>query len=72
MAEQLHEARTSLSLQEEVARRTEREKRSLEEEVAQLRITLQAAEAESRALQVCKRQRKSVFTEMPYSIFTDS
>ncbi len=57
MAERLHEAHTSLSLQEEVVRRTEREKRILEEEVAQFRTNLQAAEAESRTLQVCKRQR---------------
>lgn len=72
MAERLHEAHTSLSLQEEAARHTEREKRSFEEEVAQLRITLQAAEAESRALQVCKRPKKKVVTEMPNSIFSDS
>lgn len=53
----MHEAHTSLSLQEEVAHRAEREKRSLEEEIAQLRTCLQTAEAECRALQVCKRQR---------------
>lgn len=53
----MHEAHTSLSLQAEVVRRTEREKRNLEEEVAQFRTSLQAAEAESRALQVCKRKR---------------
>lgn len=58
MAEQLHKAQMSLSLQEEASRRTEREKRSLEEEICQLRSTLQAAEAESRALTVCKRQRQ--------------
>lgn len=56
MADRLHEARTSLSLQEEVVRRAEREKRNLEEEVAQCRTSLQAAEAESRALQVCESQ----------------
>lgn len=57
MAERLHEVHTSLSLQEEVACRREREKKSVEEEVAQLRTSLQAAEAESRALQVSKRQK---------------
>ncbi|AWP11438.1 putative rootletin-like [Scophthalmus maximus] len=51
MAERLHEAHVSLSFQEEAACRTEREKRSLEEEVAQLRTSLQAVEAESRAVQ---------------------
>lgn len=53
----MHEAHTSLSLQEEEAHRAEREKRSLEEEIAQLRTCLQTAEAECRAMQVCKRQR---------------
>lgn len=57
MAERLHKAHTSLSLQEEAANRTEREKRGLEEEIAQLRSSLQAAQIESRDLQVCKRQR---------------
>lgn len=52
MAEHFHKAQRSLSLQEEVACRTEREKRSFEEEVAQLRASLQAAKVESRALQV--------------------
>lgn len=54
MAEDFHKAQRSLSLQEEVACRTEREKRSFEEEVAQLRASLQAAKVESRAQQVCK------------------
>lgn len=58
MAERLHKAHTSFSLQEEVTRHMEREKRSLEEEVAQFRSNLQAAEAESRELQVCKRRNK--------------
>lgn len=58
MAERLHEAHKSLSVQEEVARRTEREKRNLEEEVAQFRTSLQAAEAESRTLQVCNRRKE--------------
>lgn len=53
----MHEAHTSLSLQEEVAHRAEREKRSLEEEIAQLRTCLQTAEAECRALLVCIRQK---------------
>lgn len=53
----MHEALMSLSLQEEVAHRAEREKRSLEEEIAQLRTCLQTAEAECRALQVCNGQR---------------
>lgn len=57
MAEGLHEAHRSLSLQEEVIRCRERDKRKLEEEVAQFRTALQASDAESRALQVCKRQR---------------
>ena len=57
MGERLHEAHISLSLQEEAACRSEREKRSFEEEVAQLRASVQAAVAESRALQVCKSQR---------------
>ena len=57
MGERLHEALMSLSLQEEVAHRAEREKRSLEEEIAQLRTCLQTAEAECRALQVCNGQR---------------
>lgn len=52
MAARLQEAHTSLSLQEEAAQRAEREKRSSEEEAAQLRTSLQAAEAECRALQV--------------------
>ncbi|XP_034438966.1 rootletin isoform X1 [Hippoglossus hippoglossus] len=51
MGERLHEAHISLSLQEEAACRSEREKRSFEEEVAQLRASVQAAVAESRALQ---------------------
>lgn len=53
MAERLHKAHTSLSFQEEVAHRTEREKKVLEGEVAQIKIALQATEAESRSLQVC-------------------
>lgn len=57
MAERLHEAHRSLSLQEEVSHCAEREKRSLEEEVGQLRTSLQAAQAESKALQVCNSQR---------------
>lgn len=57
MTERLHEALKSLSLQEEVVRRTEREKRNLEEEASQFRTSLQAAEAESRTLQACNRKR---------------
>lgn len=53
MEERLNQAHTSLSLQEEAAHCTESEKRSLEEE---LRASLQAAQAESRALQVRKKQ----------------
>lgn len=56
MEERLNQAHASLSLQEEAAHRAEREKRSLEEELAQLRASLQAAQAESRALQVRKKQ----------------
>lgn len=52
--QQLHKAQTSLSLQQDVSHRTEREKRGLEAELAQLRTSFQAAQAESRALQVCK------------------
>lgn len=55
MAQQLHDAHTSLSVHEEAACRTKEEKRRVEEEVTQLRLSLQAAEAESRALQVCAR-----------------
>lgn len=53
MAELLQGAQTSLALQEDAARHAGRERRSLEEEVKQLRSSLQVAEAESRALQVC-------------------
>ena len=58
MAEQLLEVQTSLSQQEEVACHTEREKRILKEEVVQLRTNLQVAEAECRALQVCKKTKR--------------
>ncbi|XP_063747285.1 rootletin [Eleginops maclovinus] len=51
MSECLQETQTALSLQEEVACRTEKEKRHLEEEVARFRTGLQAAEAQSRELQ---------------------
>lgn len=51
-SEGLREAQRSLSLQEEVSHRTEMEKRSLERDVGQLRTNLQAAQAESKALQV--------------------
>ena len=57
MVEQLQEVRASLTLQEEAARRTEREKRNIQEEAAQLRTSLQAAEGQNRALQVCTRHR---------------
>lgn len=57
----MHQVHTSLSLQEEAAHRTEREKRGLEEAMARLRTSLHAAQAESRALQV---QSKDVLREM--------
>lgn len=57
MAERLHRAHTSFTLQEEVASRTEKEKRSLEEQVAQFKTSLLAAESKSRAWQVCGRLR---------------
>lgn len=55
MAEGLLEAQRSLSFQEEASHRAETEKRSLEEDVGKLRTSLQAAQTESKALQVCKR-----------------
>lgn len=58
MAEEVREAHRSLSLQEEAARRAEREKRSLEEDVAQLKTSLQAAQAENKTLQVCEDKGK--------------
>lgn len=54
--ERLQRMHTSLTQQEDLTLRTEKEKRSLEEQVAQLRTGLQVAEGESRALQVCKRK----------------
>lgn len=60
MAERLREAQRSLSLQEEVSRHAETEKRSLEKDVVQLRTSLQAAQAESKALQV--KRDKTVHT----------
>lgn len=55
--ERLQRMHTSLTQQEDLTLWTEKEKRILEEQVAQLRTTLQVAEGESRALQVCKRKR---------------
>lgn len=72
MEERLNQAHTSLSLQEEAAHRTERETRSLEEE---LRASLQAAQAESRAFQVRKKQNivernvDSIFFEAEQILF---
>ncbi|KAM8874513.1 uncharacterized protein crocc2 isoform 2-T2 [Spinachia spinachia] len=51
MAERLQKAYASLSLQEEVEDHNDREKRSLKEEVVQIRTSLQAAKAETKALQ---------------------
>lgn len=58
MEERLHKAQTSLTLQEEVVHRTEREKKGLEDELAHLKSTLLSAEAESRALRVCRKLKK--------------
>lgn len=60
MAEQLHKAQTSLSLQNETARHAGRERKSLEEKVKNLKNNLQAAETESRALQVCLKRKKNI------------
>lgn len=52
VTQRLHEAHRSLATQEEESHRAERDKRSLEEEVGHLKTSLQAAQAESKALQV--------------------
>ncbi|XP_024000833.2 rootletin, partial [Salvelinus sp. IW2-2015] len=49
--EQLYGAQTSLSLQEEVTRRGDRDRKSLAEEGVKLKTSLQTAEANSRTLQ---------------------
>ncbi|KAL1023371.1 hypothetical protein UPYG_G00039950 [Umbra pygmaea] len=51
MSEQLHQAQTSLSLQEEVTSRGDRDRKSLVEEVSRLKSSLQTAEADCRVLQ---------------------
>lgn len=60
----MHKAKISFSLQEEAAYHTEREKRGLKDEVAQLRTSLQAAQTESRALQVYKLNAKEMLCSM--------
>lgn len=52
MAEQQNRTQASFSLQEELTLRTEKEKRSLEEQLSMLRASQQATESKARGLQV--------------------
>ena len=69
VTEKLEGVQTSLALQEEVTRRGERERRSLGEEVAMLRSSLQTAEVETRRLQVREGRRRR---ETRYACATES